>query len=63
MLPEFGAVAPRAYSILAYGENADSTSAHYADQAAMFARGEFKPVRFLDADVKKAIVREYVPGR
>ena len=59
---EFGARAPRAYSILAYGENADSTSAHYDDQAAMFARGEFKPVWFLSDDVVKHAARSYRPG-
>ena len=59
---EFGARAPRAYSILAYGESADSTSQHYDDQAAMFARGEFKPVWFLSDDVVKHAARSYRPG-
>ncbi|MEO7520590.1 MAG: penicillin acylase family protein [Gemmatimonas sp.] len=60
---EFGAVRPRAYSILAYGQNADSTSPNYADQAAMFARGEFKPVRWSQAEIKAHTVREYIPGK
>lgn len=60
---EFGAKAPRAFSILAYGESADSTSQNYSDQAAMFARGEFKPVWLSEPDVRKHTVREYVPGR
>ena len=60
---EFGAVRPRAYSILAYGQNADSMSPHYADQAAMFARGEFKPVRWSQTEVKAHTVREYIPGK
>ncbi|PHX65498.1 MAG: hypothetical protein CK550_04580 [Gemmatimonadetes bacterium] len=42
---EFGAQAPRAYSILAYGQSADSTSPHYSDQAAMFARGPRRDAR------------------
>lgn len=58
---EFGAVRPRAYSILAYGQSADSTSPHYADQAEMFAKGVFKPVWWTAADVKKHAVREYRP--
>jgi len=58
---EFGAVTPRAYSILAYGQSADSTSPHYADQAERFARGQFKPVWFADADVQRHTVREYRP--
>lgn len=59
---EFGAKTPRAYSVLAYGQSADSTSVHYADQAAMFARGEFKPVWFLEADVAAHTRRSYTPG-
>ncbi len=60
---EFGALRPRAYSILAYGESADSSSANYSDQAAMFARGEFKPVRLSEAEIKAHTLREYTPGR
>lgn len=60
---EFGQKAPRALSILAYGESADSTSANYADQAAMFAHGVFKPVWLSEADIRKHTVREYQPGR
>lgn len=59
---EFGARTPRAYSVLAYGQNADSTSEHYADQAAMFARGEFKPVWLTEAAIKAHTKREYRPG-
>ena len=58
---EFGAARPRAYSVLAYGESADSTSPHYADQAAMFAKGTFKPVWWTEAEVKQHTVREYRP--
>ena len=58
---EFGATRPRAYSILSYGESADSTSPHYADQAAMFARGMFKPVWWTAAEVRAHTVRVYQP--
>ncbi len=60
---EFGRDVPRAYSVLAYGQSPDSTSAYFSDQAEMFARGELKPVRFTQADVLKYSVVEYVPGR
>jgi acyl-homoserine-lactone acylase len=60
---EFGAKGPRAYSVLAYGQSPDSTNAHHADQAAMFARGELKTVRFTQADVKAHTQREYRPGQ
>jgi acyl-homoserine-lactone acylase len=58
---EFGAVRPRAYSVLAYGQSADPASPHHADQAAMFARGALKPVWWTEAEVKKHTVREYRP--
>lgn len=60
---EFAKTGPKAVSVLAYGQNPDSTSANHADQAAMFAAGKMKTVRFTDADVKKFTVREYQPGR
>ena len=60
---EFGAVRPRAFSVLAYGQSADSMSPHFADQAAMFAKGQLKPVRFTEADIKAHTIREYTPGR
>ena len=58
---EFGARAPRAFSVLAYGQSADPSSPHYADQAAMFARGQLKPVFFLDADIAAHTIRTYQP--
>lgn len=56
---EFGARVPRAYSVLAYGQSADSTSPHYSDQAAMFARGQLKPVYFQVADIAAHTIRSY----
>lgn len=59
---EFGPRAPRAFSILAYGQSTDPASPHHADQAAMFARGELKPVRFTAKDVVAHTIRQYVPA-
>ena len=58
---EFG---PRvkARSILAGGESGDPASPHFSDQAAMYARGEFKDVLFYKADVIKNLERQYHPG-
>jgi acyl-homoserine-lactone acylase len=58
---EFG---PRikARSVLAGGESGDPASAHFYDQAAMYARGEFKDVLFYKADVEKNLERKYHPG-
>ena len=54
---------PRAYSVLAYGQSARPESPYYADQAAMFARGEMKRVAFTPQDVEKGTVRRYRPGK
>jgi len=58
---EFG---PRikARSILAGGESGNPASPHFSDQAAMYARGEFKEVLFYKADVEKNLERRYHPG-
>jgi len=53
---------PRAYSVLGYGQSARPDSPWHADQAAMFARGELKPVRFNAADVDRHAVKRYRPG-
>jgi acyl-homoserine-lactone acylase len=58
---EFGAV-PRAYSVLAYGNSNRADSPHHSDQAAMFARGQLKPVAFTEADIARATIRRYRPG-
>lgn len=54
---------PRAYSVLAYGQSARPESPYFDAQAAMFARGEMKRVAYTKADVEKATVRRYRPGR
>jgi acyl-homoserine-lactone acylase len=58
---EFG---PRVHakSILAGGESGDPKSPHFADQAAMYARGEFKDVLFYKEDIEKQLERKYHPG-
>lgn len=58
---EFGDV-PRAFSILAYGESNLPTSPYFSNQAEMFARGEFKKVAFLEADVNAQAIKRYKPG-
>jgi len=59
---EFGRDGPRAYSVLAYGQSDDPASPHFADQAAMFARGELKRVAFTEAEIARDLVRRYRPG-
>jgi acyl-homoserine-lactone acylase len=52
----------RARSVLAGGVSGDPASPHFADQAAMYARGQFKEVLFDRADVERGAVRRYHPG-
>jgi acyl-homoserine-lactone acylase len=52
---------PRAYSLLAYGQTSNPASRHSTDQAGLFAKGQFKPVRFTEADIKAHLEREYRP--
>lgn len=54
---------PRAYTVLAYGESSRTESPWHADQAAMFARGELKPVAFTAADIERDAVVRYRPGK
>jgi acyl-homoserine-lactone acylase len=53
---------PRAYSVLAYGQSPDPASPYHDDQAAMFAAGRMKPVRWTEADIAAAVIQRYRPG-
>jgi acyl-homoserine-lactone acylase len=53
----------KAMSILAGGISGDPTSSHFADQALMYTRGEFKDVLFYREDIEKWAERKYIPGR
>ncbi|MGW3953135.1 penicillin acylase family protein [Streptomyces sp. NPDC004752] len=46
-----------AYSILAYSQSDDPSSAYHADQTAMLASGDVKAVRFSEEDVEAATIR------
>jgi acyl-homoserine-lactone acylase len=53
---------PRAYSVLAYGESPKPSSQFFSDQAAMFARGQLKPVAWTDKDIESQTIKRYHPG-
>ena len=53
----------RAKSILAGGQSGNPASKHFADQAEMYSRGEFKDVLFYQEDIRKALERQYHPGQ
>ena len=61
LVVEFGDV-PTAYTVLSYGQTARTDSPHFADQAAMFARGEMKGVAWTPEDIRRATIRRYRPG-
>ena len=61
LLVEFGDV-PKAHAVLSYGQTARIGSPHYADQAAMFARGEMKRVAWTQEDIRRTTIRRYRPG-
>ena len=60
---EFGDPAPRALSVLAYGQSRLPDSPWHADQAEMFARGEMKKVAFTERDINANTVARYRPGQ
>ncbi len=53
----------RAKSILAGGNSSNPASPHFADQALMYSRGEFKDVLFYKEDIERNLERKYHPGR
>jgi len=52
----------KAKSLLTGGESGDPSSKHFADQALMFTKGQFKDVWFYKEDVLKHVERTYHPG-
>jgi acyl-homoserine-lactone acylase len=53
----------KAKSILAGGQSGNPASKHFADQAEMYSRGEFKDVLFYKQDIEKQLERKYHPGQ
>ena len=53
----------RAKTILAGGQSSDPNSAHFNDQAEMYANGEFKEAAFYKKDIEARAEETYNPGK
>jgi acyl-homoserine lactone acylase PvdQ len=58
---EFGPTVRR-LAVHTMGASGDPASPHYFDQAALYARGEFRPAWFTRQEIRRHLESEYKPG-
>src|SRR5262249_37381638 len=56
------AAQPKVMTILQFGESGDPSSPHWFDQAVLYAKKQFKPALYAQADVEAHSERRYHPG-
>jgi acyl-homoserine lactone acylase PvdQ len=59
---EFGPTVRR-LAVHTMGASGDPASPHYFDQAALYARGEFRPAWFTRQEIRMHLESEYKPGK
>jgi acyl-homoserine-lactone acylase len=62
MALEFSREGPRAKAFLTYGQSGDPASPHFTDQTELFARKQWRPILFREAEIRKNVVRAYAIG-
>jgi acyl-homoserine-lactone acylase len=62
LLVDFSSTPPSAWSVLAYGQTTELSSAHSQDQIALFAERKLRRVPFTEDEIRGNLEREYRPG-
>jgi acyl-homoserine-lactone acylase len=62
LIVEFWPEGPRGFGIMNFGSNNRAGSAHYSDQALLFARRQLRRTRYSEADLQSGVEASYRAG-